>query len=169
MIESRILVSAISRKESIFSERLFKRSRTSARLRPSCASISARIEASRFRTSMSALFRIISSRLSSWRSSWTAISSCLRVRKAARRSSISTSSSRAVSSLSRSRSVSKVRRSLRSCASSSAIMALRAAVSRDWNSISRRSAHSVRFASYCSSIWPRSSVSRSNRNRASRF
>ena len=65
---SRILSSAISLKESIFSASPLRRSRISARLRPSCASISARIWASRFRTSMSALLRMISSRFSNWRS-----------------------------------------------------------------------------------------------------
>ena len=148
MTASRILSSAISLKASIFSVKPCSRFLISARLRPSCASISARMCASRLRTSMRALFRIISSRLSSWRSSCTATSSSLRSRNALSRSSISTSSSREVSSFNKSKSVSKVRRSFRRPASTSDMIAFRADASRDWNSSSSRSDQSVFFASY---------------------
>ena len=74
---------------------------------------------------------------------------------------MSTSNSRAVSSLRSSKWVSKVNLSFLKPASISDIMALRAAVSRDWNSSSSLSDQSVFLESYCCSSCSLSSFSRS--------
>ena len=168
-MEIRILSSAISRNLSICSLREDRRSRISARLIPSCASISARTWLSLRRISTKALLRMISSRFDSCRSSWSATSSSLASRNDFRRSSISTSSSRVVSSRIRSRSVSKVRRSLRRVASISDIIAFFAACSRLWNSVSRRSVQSTFSLSNTSVSRVRNSFSWSYRNLDKRF
>ena len=127
----------------------------------SCASISARISLSFRLTSMRALLRMISSRLATWRSSCSATSCSFWARKAANSASISTSRSRLVSCLIKSRFVSWAIRSFRILASISAMIWRSAACWRAAYSDSICETHSSFFSPYWTSSCSRRSSSRS--------